>query len=102
MLRSGIRVRVDGGGLDAILRCCSADSSALRLSMYAGIRIRKRRSYKAISPRLAIRIEVNAFVEAGFLVTAEACLARYAVMLTAWWEARPRRWGRTIEGPSMI
>lgn len=34
MLRSGIRVRVYGGGLDAILRCCSADSSALRLGEY--------------------------------------------------------------------
>lgn len=34
VLRSGIGVRVDGGGLDAILRCCSADSSALRFDEY--------------------------------------------------------------------
>lgn len=34
VLRSGIWVRVDGRGLDAILRCCSADSSALRLGEY--------------------------------------------------------------------
>lgn len=61
-----------------------------------------RRSYKAISPRFAIRIEVNAFVEVGVLVTAEPCLARDAVMLSAWWEVKPRSRGRTREGPSMI
>lgn len=59
-------------------------------------------SYKAISPRLAIRIEVNAFVDEGVVVTAEACLVRYAVMLSGWWEVKPRRRGRMIEGPSMI
>lgn len=57
MLRFGVWVRVDGGGLDAILRSCLANSSSSVLAPY--VTLNKRLTNKAISPRLAIRIDVN-------------------------------------------
>lgn len=94
MLRLGIGVCVDGSGLDAILRCCLANSSSqvLAVCMTSNERITDR----AISPRLAIKIDVNGRVNFDVLLLAKEAFS--LLVQEAYRDARLGMTGRTRDG----
>ena len=68
VLGFGIRISIDCCSTNPVLRCRSSYPSANKFYLYSALKLVWKESYNAISPRLAINIEVNG-------VVAEECFA---------------------------
>jgi len=70
VLRLSIRVCIDRRTPNAVLRGCPADATVIRLGL-AQRHVKITETYRAISPRFAINIEVNGVMHAEASLTEE-------------------------------